>query len=62
MRSGWRLFSALFQLIVGICGIIAFGIIAFGGEAVGRWIVTLILSIAFAVLGAMELAGWIRNR
>lgn len=51
MKSKWNLISSIIQLIVGILAIIAFIIIAASGENMTRWIVTLILAIAYVVLG-----------
>ncbi len=51
MRSKWQLFSSIFQLIVGIVAVIAFTVAAFGGENMVKWVITLVLSIAFIVLG-----------
>lgn len=51
MKSKWDLISSIIQLVVGIVSIIAFVIIAVNGENMTRWIVTLILAIAYAVLG-----------
>lgn len=51
MKSKWRLFASVFQLIVGIMAIVSFVILALNGEDMARWIVTLILSVAFVVLG-----------
>lgn len=51
MKSKWKLFASIFQLVIGILAIASFVIIASSGENVTRWIVTLILSIAFVVVG-----------
>ncbi len=48
-----NIFVSVFQLAVGIAGIISFVIIAFSGEELTKWIGTLVLSIAFVVLGIM---------
>lgn len=53
MKSKWNLISSIIQLVVGILAIIAFIIIAVRGENMTRWIVTLILAIAFVVLGVI---------
>lgn len=51
MKSRWNLFASIFQLVIGVLAIAAFVVLATSGESVGRWIVTLILAIAFVVLG-----------
>ena len=56
--SKWRLFSSIFQIVVGIAAIIAYIVIAASGEPLGKWTVTLLLAIAFVVIGAMGIADW----
>ncbi len=51
--SKWRLFSSIFQIAVGIAAIIAYIVIAASGEPLGKWTVTLLLAIAFVVIGAI---------
>lgn len=53
MKSKWQLFTSIFQLIVGIAAIVSFVILGFGGENMTKWIITLILSVAFVVMGIM---------
>ena len=53
MKSKFSLFSSIFQLVVGIAAIASFIIIGEGGEDLTKWIVTLLLSIAFVVLGVV---------
>lgn len=56
--SKWRLFSSIFQIVVGIAAIIAYIVIAASGEPLGKWTVTLLLAIAFVVIGAIGIADW----
>ena len=56
--SKWRLFSSIFQIVVGIAAIIAYIVIAASGEPLGKWTVTLLLAIAFAVIGVIGIADW----
>ena len=51
MKSKWQLFSSIFQLIVDVMAIIAFIIVGISDGNITKWIITLILSIAFVVLG-----------
>ena len=51
MKSKWNLISSIIQLVVGILAIIAFIILYVTGENMTRWIVTLILALAYVVLG-----------
>ena len=54
----WHLFSSIFQIVVGIAAIIAYVVIAASGEAIGKWSVTLLLAIAFIVIGAIGIVDW----
>ena len=56
--SKWRLFSSIFQIVVGIQASIAYIVIAASGEPIGNWTVTLLLAIAFVVIGAIGIADW----
>ena len=56
--SKWRLFSSIFQIVVGIAAIIAYIVIAASGEPLGKWTVTLLLAIAFVVIGIIGIADW----
>ena len=61
MKSKWKLFASIFQLVIGILAITSFVIIASSGENVTRWIVTLILSIAFVVVGIVGIIDYKRK-
>ena len=56
--SKWRLFSSIFQIVVGIAAIIAYIVIAASGEPLGKWTVTLLLAIAFVIIGVIGIADW----
>ena len=58
--SKWQLFSSIFQIAVGVAAIIAYIIIAVSGEPLGRWTVTLMLAIAFVILGIGGVIDWKR--
>ena len=62
MKSKWQLFASIFQLIVGLAAIISFAILGFGGENMAKWIVTLILSVAFVVLGIIGIIDYKLNK
>ncbi len=51
MKSKWDLIRAIFQLVVGILAVFSFVVLWLGGEDMTKWIVTLILSVAFVALG-----------
>ncbi len=58
MKSKWQLFTSLFQLIVGTLAIASFVILAFNGEDLTRWVITLILSIAYVVMGIIGIVDY----
>ena len=62
MKSKWQLFSSIFQLIVGILAVISFVMIGFDGEDMAKWIVTLILAIAFVVMGIIGIIDYKFNK
>ncbi|MEE1281515.1 MAG: hypothetical protein UHK60_04570 [Acutalibacteraceae bacterium] len=55
MKNKWNLIASVFQLVIGIVAILAFVFVGLSGENMAKWIVTLILSIAFVVLGIIEI-------
>ena len=58
----WDLFAAIFQIVVGIAAIVAYVIIAASGEALGKWTVTLLLAIAFVVIGVIGIIDWNKSK
>ena len=62
MKSKWNLISSIIQLVIGILAIIAFVIIALSGENMTRWIVTLLLAIAFVVLGTIGIIDYKKQK
>lgn len=51
MKNNRRLIASIFQVAVGFLAIVAFVVIALSGENMTKWIITLILSIAFVIMG-----------
>ncbi len=51
MKTKYSLISSIIQLTVGSLAVISFIILSVSGENMTRWIVTLMLSVAFVVLG-----------
>ena len=58
----WHLFSSIFQIVVGIAAIIAYVVIAVSGEPLGRWTITLLLAIAFVVIGVIGIVDWNKSK
>ncbi len=59
--SKWRLFSSIFQIVVGIAAIIAYIVIAISGEPLGRWTITLILAISFVLIGVISTVDYAKS-
>ena len=53
MKRKWHLIASVFQLLIGAMAVVSFVVLWCCGEVMTRWIVTLILGIAFAVMGTM---------
>jgi len=58
----WNLFAAIFQIVVGIAAILAYIVIATAGESLGVWTITLILAVAFAVMGILNFVSYVRSK
>jgi len=56
-----NLFTAIFQIIVGIAAIIAYIFVAASGEVIGKWTITLILAIAFVVMGVINTVDYVKS-
>ena len=57
MKSKWYLISSIFQVLVGLIAIIFLIILAINGEVITKWIITLLLAIAYVVIGTIGIIG-----
>ena len=55
MKSKWNLISPIDQLVVGVLAIIVFIMLALDGEVMTKWIITLLLAIAFFIIGIIRI-------
>lgn len=62
MRSIGLLICSIIQLFFGILGIIAFVILAVSGENMIKWIMALILAIAFVIMGVIEIIYYVKQK
>lgn len=62
MKSKWNLIASIFQLVIGILAIAAFVVAAVNGGNMIKWIITLILAIAVAVLGVIGIIDYKSNK
>ena len=60
MKSKKQLFLSVFQLVVGAAATAAFIILDLGGESVTRWTITLVLAIAYMVMGIWGIADYLK--
>ena len=62
MKNRFNLMASIFHLVVGVTAVLAFIILGSSGENMSKWIVTLILSIAFVVLGIIGIINYKSNK
>lgn len=60
--KNWLLIASVFQLCIGIVAVAAYVVIALGGEPLGKWTVTLILAIAYIIMGVIGIINWKKER
>ncbi len=58
MKSRRNLILSILQVVIGILAIAAFVVAAINGENMLKWIVTLILAIAYVVLGIIGIVDY----
>lgn len=58
----WNLFAAVFQIVVGVAAIFAYALVAASGEPLGKWTITLVLAIAFVVMGVVNAVDYVRSK
>ena len=62
MKGKWQLFSSIFQLTIGVFAVVTFLILGFSDEELTKWIITLILAIAFIILGFIGIIDYKKNK
>lgn len=58
----WPLISSVFQLCVGVAAVAAYVVLSLGGEPMGKWTITLLLAVAYIVLGIIGIADWRKEK
>ncbi len=53
MKSKWYFISSIFQIAVGLLAIVSFIMMAINGDMETRWVITLLLAIAFVIMGVI---------
>lgn len=62
MKSKWNLISAIVQLVIGILAIVTFVVLSVSGENMTKWIITLLLAIAFVIIGAIGIIDYKKQK
>ncbi|MBP3327729.1 MAG: hypothetical protein J6L91_02340 [Clostridia bacterium] len=62
MKNKFNLTASIFQIIFGVLAILSYIVLASSGENMIKWTVTLILSIAFVVLGIIGILDYKSNK
>ena len=62
MKKKWRLIASIVQLVVGLLAIAAFAVLAWNGESMVKWIITLLLAVAYVVLGVIGIIDYKSNK
>lgn len=60
--SKWQLVSSLVQMIIGFLGVVAYIILLIISEPMLKWTVTLILSIAYFIIGLVNFLQIIKRK
>ena len=61
MKNKWQLISSFIQLVIGMLSIIAFIILAINGEVVTKWIISLLIAIAFVTIGVIGIIDYYKT-
>ena len=61
MKGKWNLIASIFELVIGIMGVVAFFAIGLGGEEMEPWLITVVVAAAIAMLGIFGLIEHVRK-
>ena len=62
MKSKRSLIVSIFQVVVGVLAIAAFAILGFGGEDMTKCLITLLLAVAYVILGIIGIRDYKSNK
>lgn len=62
MKSKLSLVSSIVQLVFGTLAIVAFIILLINGEDISKWLITLLLAVAFVIIGIIGIIEYKSNR
>lgn len=58
MKSKLSLVGSIIQLVFGILAIGAFVVLLMNGEDISKWIITLLLAVAFVIVGIIGIISY----
>ena len=62
VKKAWKAFGRRFLVAIGVFAVVAFLILGFSDEELTKWIITLILAIAFIILGFIGIIDYKKNK
>ncbi len=62
MKGKWNLIASIFQLVIGVLGVISFLILGIGGEDMTPWLITLVVASAISMLGIFGIVEYKKNK
>ena len=62
MKGKRNFIVSIFQVVIGILAIAAFVVLGLSGEDVVKWIITLVLAVAYVVLGVIGIVDYKSNK
>lgn len=61
MKSKLSLISSIVELVFGILAIVGFIILLINGENISKWMITLLLAVAFVIIGIIGIIDYKSN-
>ena len=58
----WNLFAGVFHIFVGAAAIIAYIVVVACGESPGKWTITLLLAIAYVIMGVVNVIEYTKRK
>ena len=62
MKGKRNFIVSIFQVVIGILAIAAFVVLGLSGEDIVKWIITLVLAVAYVVLGVIGIVEYKSNK
>ena len=62
MKTKKDLVIAIFDIIIGLAAIVSFIVVALSGENMLKWLITLVFSILFLIMGITTIIEYIKQK